>query len=678
MSNSPFFICAIFGRNSHLDMKIRIIAYFCAMSACIASRGQVLEQYMMANPQQLSEMVDSLKFICPPNGGNWVNTDSYDYPRGVKTKLSIIHFASFDDVRSRQTIQALSNLQAQLPTLHIAVVHNPRFSYPSTAQDVEREIFRLGSNLPVHLAQDKHWAACNQIVLQPTTLFLAPGGKVMERKEGALQLMHLEAAMRRLMPLYEELIALNKEPFYPKTSLYRKKKTVLREPYGLAVNNEESLLYVSDMGGQRIIAITPSGDMVYHIGTGRSGYMDGEMRQAEFNQPAGLAFHQAENTLYISDAGNHRIRKVDLRTKQVSTLLGNGLPGKDEQVKIIGTAGSINFPTSLYLNNNDLYISAAGSSEIWVCDVRTGVAEKLAGPATESGDSNKNEVPIGQPAGLTSDGSGLLYFLDAKHSDLCSIDSRKISTLLGNGPDNFGYNDGKKDKVKFQYPLGICQVGNDWYVADSYNHAIRKVQPYRKTTETLAGNGSPGYKNGKGTNALFRTPTDVALLGNELFVTDAGNGLIRKIDLSTNEVTGVPLFNYEAIGYGASDRILEVRDCEEIVIAPGENLIAYSLDLGPLYAMDIQGFSNAALSTANPDDAMMETEMRTGKFTVLIHGLELEKRNSFSFDLQLFFADTAYPERQYTRGVTYVQNFTVKEGAPAAQEVLILFDPDSE
>ena len=106
------------------------------------------------------------------------------------------------------------------------------------------------------------------------------------------------------------------------------------------------------------------------------------------------------------------------------------------------------------------------------------------------------------------------------------------------GNSAIGLTDGTGTNASFAGPAGvdIDDQGNI-YVADWYNHAIRKIDIYQQVT-TIAGTGQPGYNDGSGTTAQFNTPSDVTLYNsNQLLVADGFNYRIRLINLNDNTVS---------------------------------------------------------------------------------------------------------------------------------------------
>ena len=117
----------------------------------------------------------------------------------------------------------------------------------------------------------------------------------------------------------------------------------------------------------------------------------------------------------------------------------------------------------------------------------------------------------------------------------------------------FGYQNGEYKKAQFFSPMGITKSkDNTLYVADTYNHAIRKI--YNGKVSTLAGSfsniddfGKPigGYLDGPTNKALFNHPTDIVVADNgTVYVTDTNNGAIRRITTNGQVETFVKNLNY--------------------------------------------------------------------------------------------------------------------------------------
>jgi len=144
-------------------------------------------------------------------------------------------------------------------------------------------------------------------------------------------------------------------------------------------------------------------------------------------------------------------------------------------------------------------------------------------------DGSGTNAAFSQPNGVAYDGAGNVYVADLMNHSVRKITTNgAVTTLAGNGSS--GFRNGIGTNASFWYPSGVAVDGSgNVFVADIYNHAIRKITT-NGTVTTLAGKGTYGFRNGTGTNALFDYPIGVAVDGSgNVFVADSDNCSIRKI-----------------------------------------------------------------------------------------------------------------------------------------------------
>lgn len=285
-------------------------------------------------------------------------------------------------------------------------------------------------------------------------------------------------------------------------------------------------LFVVDRDNNLIREITPAGVVTTYAGSGAQGATNGAAGTASFNQANGIAI-DASGNLYITDAANNLIRMI-APGGTVSTFAGDGSPAL---VNGTGTAASFYFP---YGDCTD----AAGN--IYVADTFNNVIRKIT-PArvvtTYAGsgiagfnNGSKLTATFNNPNSIYMDNSGNMYVSDPNNHAIRKIDaSGNVSTLAGG---TLGSADGTGTAASFGATGGVTMDAiGDLYVADLGNNLIRKITAAGVVT-TLAGTGVAGAVNGIRTAASFNRPNDVVALAGNLYVTDYGNNMIRKIILT--------------------------------------------------------------------------------------------------------------------------------------------------
>jgi len=167
--------------------------------------------------------------------------------------------------------------------------------------------------------------------------------------------------------------------------------------------------------------------------------------------------------------------------------------------------------------------------------MRSNTIEAFAGNSLENIiDGSLREASFAQPSGLFLSGRRL-YVADSEVSAIrfIDIDRGTVHTLAGNGLFSFGHVDGSLSHALFQHPLGIHGEGDFLYVADTYNHAIRRVSLEARRVETLLRAAEGGTCRIDGSECSFLglfEPNDVKYRDGLLYIADTNNHLIRVFD----------------------------------------------------------------------------------------------------------------------------------------------------
>lgn len=241
---------------------------------------------------------------------------------------------------------------------------------------------------------------------------------------------------------------------------------------------------------------------------------------------------QDGNSLYIAARDTHTIRKVDLITGNVTILAGeaNTIGGSD------GDAATtrFNMPTSLVKMGSYLYVTDFGNHTVRRVNYATGDTTTLAGQVGLRGyadSANPTDVRFSGPYGITTDGT-YLYVTDAHNHIIRRLAQDGSTTTYAGQAKMLGNADGVLlSEAKFFYPTGITHDGNYLYLSNEGNHTIRRVDMNRNIVTTIAGKSSvSGNDEGIGVNATFNAPHYLTAVNGEpnaFFVSD--NHTVRKI-----------------------------------------------------------------------------------------------------------------------------------------------------
>jgi DNA-binding beta-propeller fold protein YncE len=276
------------------------------------------------------------------------------------------------------------------------------------------------------------------------------------------------------------------------------------------------------------------------VGTGEAGDTGdgGPAAQARLNQPFDVVLDSAGN-LYLSDTGNHRVRRVDAKTGIITTVAGNGQKGFSGDGGP-AVAARLDEPYGLVLDAGDnLYVADRLNARVRRIDAKTGVITTVAGDGQKrySGDGGPAiNAGLVEPNGLAFDGRGRLFVADvADHRvRVVYLATGRIATFAGDGQGRHAGDDGPAETASLHGPRAVA-VGADGtlYILERQGNSLRAVSPKDGTIRAVAGNGRKGNSGdgGPALDASFDGPKelDIDKQGNILIV-DTENHTIRRID----------------------------------------------------------------------------------------------------------------------------------------------------
>ncbi len=244
-------------------------------------------------------------------------------------------------------------------------------------------------------------------------------------------------------------------------------------PTGVAVDGAGNL-YIADSRMTYIREVS-NGVITAVAGFGSSGFSgdNGPATSAQLNSPYAVAVDSA-GSVYFSDSGNNRIRKV---TKGIITTVAGGGTALGDNGP--ATSAQLNAPLGVAVDSaGDLYIADSGNHRIR--EVSHGVITTVAGTGTPgfNGDGPAQGAQLSFPYGVAVDWAGNLYIGDTGNDLVRKVSNGVLTTVAGNGSVGWGGDDGPATSASLDSPQGVAvDSTGKAYFADALNRRVRVLIP---------------------------------------------------------------------------------------------------------------------------------------------------------------------------------------------------------
>ncbi|HYX42371.1 MAG TPA: hypothetical protein VE821_11770, partial [Pyrinomonadaceae bacterium] len=471
-----------------------------------------------------------------------------------------------------------------------------------------------------------------------TRYLIDPAGYVIGRVEGEGGYEQLDKLIGDTIMEFRQRGQLNEQPL--KLALERAQvgDLPLAFPGKVSADAKSERLFIADSNHNRIVITKLDGTLLDIIGTGARGAQDGAFDHATFFRPQGLALDG--DALYVADTENHLLRRVDLKARTVETIAGTGAQARSFDVAP-GPARNValSSPWDLQLVGRALYVAMAGVHQIWRYDLESRQIAVFAGTGREAReDGTRTLAAFAQPSGLSTDGHKL-YVADSEANIIRAITLdappqgaqpppaetpidrstprqfevqnvdvplaavNQVRTLAGGDLFEFGDHDGRGDEVRLQHPLGVVFADGALFIADTYNHKLKRLEPQTGTVKTFAGTGTPGQTDGA--HSSFYEPGGLSFANGKLYVADTNNHAIRVVDAHTGATSTLMLRGLRppemsAVQLAETNQI--APNAEEIKLAPqrlqktDEGALVINVDLPAGYHLNESAPQRAQVS----------------------------------------------------------------------------------
>lgn len=445
----------------------------------------------------------------------WLNTSRPLTAQDLEGRIILLDFWTYACINCMHVIPDLKYLEEKFGSdLTVIGVHSAKFKNEQDTKNIRSAILRYGIHHPV--VNDFDFGIWNAFGVRawPTFVLIGPKGLIAETYSGEGNREKMETDIRALMKKYNG--AWKKETLPIALEENKMAAELLKFPGKIVYDG--GVFYLSDTGHNQVIAVDGKTNIATTLAK-------------DFASPQGVLY--ANGTLYVADTNNHLLRAVDVKTGEVTTLAGTGKQGYERNVKnapALATPLASPWDLAFYPDEKHIAIAMAGTHQIWSYDIENKTVSVIAGSGREDIIDGKALLSaLAQPSGLSAF-DGKLYFVDSETSSLRMLENGEVKTLIGTGLFDFGFKDGNKKTALMQHPIGVFADASGVYVADSFNHSIRRYDPQTGQLTTIAGHGARGSKDAIAAEAEFNEPNGIIKIDGKFYVTDTNNHRVRVID----------------------------------------------------------------------------------------------------------------------------------------------------
>ena len=315
--------------------------------------------------------------------------------------------------------------------------------------------------------------------------------------------------------------------------------TPVDNPYGVVVGPDGALYFCEvdtgrtrrlDLGSGRLTTVAGNGEKAY-AGDG------GAALDASFSAPHEIRFDSGGH-LFVVERDAHVVRRVDARTRAVSTVAGTGEAGFSGDGGPASQA-QLRQPHSIAFDaQGDLLVCDIGNGRLRAVDMRGGTISTVSGTGERVDTPDEGPLagtPLRGPRSIDTDPAGNAYLVLREGNAVFQLDlrARRLRRIAGTGETGYTGDGGHALAATFNGPKGIAYSPADHslYIVDTENHAIRRMSLDAGILETVLGTGERGDgPDGDPLACKLARPHGVFVHDGIVYVTDSESHRVRALE----------------------------------------------------------------------------------------------------------------------------------------------------
>ena len=510
-------------------------------------------------------------------GVEWLNTSGEIELKDLRGKVVLLDFWTYCCINCMHILPDLKFLEHKYPKELVVIgVHSAKFDNEKDSENIRRAALRYEIEHPiVNDAEMKIWRGFG-VRAWPTIGLIDPEGYFCGVASGEGNRELLDEVIAKLIAYHRAKGTLDETPVQFDLERNRVKPDALRFPGKVLADEASDRLFITDSNHNRIVITSLEGKLIDVIGNGTAGSTDGNYKTAMFFRPQGTAL--VGDNLYVADTENHMLRVIDLKAKKVTTLAGTG-----KQAQFRDRGGSLrktalNSPWAISHVDGTLYIAMAGPHQLFAHEIGSDEITVFAGSGREDIlNGTLAESAFAQPSGITVGTGKALFVADSEGSSIRKVTlgaKGEVTTVAGasdlpQGQTLFAFGDIDEvgGKARFQHPLDVLFHEGALYVADSYNHKVKRVDLADRKVTTLLGTGKSGASLDP---VKLAEPAGLSAVKNKLFIADTNNHRILVATLPSGEVSELKIEGLQPPP--PAKETDEVAEGKDVIAVPTQDL----------------------------------------------------------------------------------------------------------